>query len=718
MRTLLRLIARLCFRFRAYNLAALSTPGPVLLVPNHVSWLDWLFLAAVLDDDWKFVTSSTTAQASWLHRMMMINRRTFPVDNSSPYALRDMSEYLEKGGRLVLFAEGRITLSGSLMKVYDGTGFLIRKTGAKVITCYLRGASRVRFVRHHGWRRWFPKVTAHFSGALAAPVFENVSHTVARKKITTWLRDRMTLQQFETEMAYGPQNVLAAVAETAANIPGRTALEDVTFTELSYRRLMVGADLLAREWRTRLGAPAGEHVGVLLPNVNAQPVTLLSLWAAQKVPAMLNFSTGIPVMLVCAQLASLKHIVTSRQFLEKARLNLAPLEAAGIQLIHLEDVSPGISGIAKFRALVRHTFSPGSGLRDVPLHVEDTAVVLFTSGSEGVPKGVELTHRNLLANVRQATAVIDVTDDDRFFNALPMFHSFGLLGGTLFPLVRGCYTFLYPSPLHYRVVPTLVYDKACTVLLGTNTFLNGYARKAHPYDFNSLRYLIAGAEKVQTATLETWARKFGVRILEGYGATECSPMISLNTRMEPNIGSAGRLVPGLESRLEPVEGVTEGGRLFVRGPNVMKGYLNADANAKFRALEGWYDTGDIVQVDADGYLHIRGRMKPFAKISGEMVSLTAVEDALAGAFPQFGLRCAVAVIAQPDEDKGEKLIAVTNEPKLQLADLRAAIKARGLGNLCVPREIVVVTSIPKLGTGKTNHRELENCLPREAAGKR
>jgi acyl-[acyl-carrier-protein]-phospholipid O-acyltransferase/long-chain-fatty-acid--[acyl-carrier-protein] ligase len=192
-------------------------------------------------------------------------------------------------------------------------------------------------------------------------------------------------------------------------------------------------------------------------------------------------------------------------------------------------------------------------------------------------------------------------------------------------------------------------------------------------------------------------------------------MISLNTRMDPSIGSAGRLVPGLEYKLEAVDGVEEGGRLFVRGPNVMKGYLNAEPNAKFQALGGWYDTGDIVQVDGDGFLHIRGRMKRFAKVSGEMVSLTAVEDALAGAFPQFGLRCAVAVIARPDEDKGEKLIAVTNEPKLQLADLRAAIKAKGLSNLCAPREIKVVSSIPKLGTGKTNHRELEKIVAAQSA---
>jgi acyl-[acyl-carrier-protein]-phospholipid O-acyltransferase/long-chain-fatty-acid--[acyl-carrier-protein] ligase len=277
-------------------------------------------------------------------------------------------------------------------------------------------------------------------------------------------------------------------------------------------------------------------------------------------------------------------------------------------------------------------------------------------------------------------------------------------------LLRGCYTFLYPSPLHYRVVPTLVYDKGCTVLMGTNTFLNGYARKAHAYDFTTLRFLIAGAEKVQSATLDTWSRKFGLRILEGYGATECSPVVSLNTRMEPCAGSAGRPVPGVECRLETVEGVEGGGRLFVRGPNIMKGYLNPEANAAFQALGGWYDTGDIVHIDGDGFLHIRGRMKRFAKVSGEMVSLTAVEDALAGAFPVFGLRCQIAVIARPDEEKGEKLIAVTNESRLQLNDVRAAVRAKGLSNLCAPRELLVVKSIPKLGTGKTDHRELARML--------
>jgi acyl-[acyl-carrier-protein]-phospholipid O-acyltransferase/long-chain-fatty-acid--[acyl-carrier-protein] ligase len=414
-------------------------------------------------------------------------------------------------------------------------------------------------------------------------------------------------------------------------------------------------------------------------------------------------------MLACAQLAGLKHIVTSRAFLERARLKVDEFAKAGINVIYLEDVRASISGFRKFLTLLRHFFHQPSVIGNQP-SADSAAVIVFTSGSEGVPKGVELTHGNILANIRQMLAVTDLTDCDRVFNCLPLFHCFGLTVGTFLPLVRGIYVFLYPSPLHYRTVPSVLYDRDCTVFLSTNTFLNGYARKAHPYDFRSIRYLFAAAEKLQEATALAWSQKYAVRILEGYGATECAPCVSVNTPLEPRNGSVGRLLPGMEYKLEPVEDVKDGGRLFVRGPNVMKGYLNAEANEKFLALGGWYDTGDVVSVDADGYLHIRGRLKRFAKVSGEMVSLTAVEDALAGAFPQYGLRCQVAVITRPDENKGEALIAVTNEPKLTLDEIRDAIKAKGLTNLSVPREIKAVKEIPKLGTGKVNHRELQAVI--------
>jgi len=483
---------------------------------------------------------------------------------------------------------------------------------------------------------------------------------------------------------------------------------------LSYRRLLLGARLVAQQW-TKLPDVAESRVGVLLPNVNAMPVTLMGLWAASKVPAILNYTTGPGILLECVRLAGLKQIITSRAFVDNAHLELQKIRDEGIEVLFLEDVRAAISRPQKWAASWAQLFH--SRLFNGHQDPGGTALILFTSGSEGSPKGVELSHRNLLANVRQLLSVMDLLETDRFFNAMPLFHSFGVAIGLLLPLLEGVFVFLYLSPLHYRVVPSALYNLNCTVFFGTNTFLAGYARKAHPYDFRSLRYLFAGAEKLQESTALVWQHKFGVRVLEGYGATECSPCITLNTPMRNKPGSAGQFLPGIDHRLEPVEGIDSGnkgasaaGRLFVRGPNVMLGYLNEDANAAFQAQGGWYDTGDIVEVDARGYVHIRGRLKRFAKVSGEMVSLTAVEDALAGAFPQYGLKFAAAVIAKPDERRGEKLVTVTNESSLTLDQVRAAVRSRGLSTLAAPREIKVLRELPRLGSGKIDHRELEKMV--------
>lgn len=719
LRRILFWLVRVLYRFRAYHGSDLKTPGPVLLLPNHVSWWDWVFIGVCLEDDWRFVTSSTTAELSWVHRWIMVNRRTFPVDMNSPYAVKHMAEYLQKGGRLVLFPEGRISTTGSLMKLFDGTGFLIFKTHAKVITAYIRRAEQLPFSRNPNRKRWFPTISVHFSPVLAPPTQEYPSVTDARAHLTEWLRRQMERQHFECEMEFGPKTVPEAIEMTARNVPRRVIVQDVTMQHLTYRKLLLGARVLASRWRELLDRD-GLRVGVLLPNVNAFPVVMLSLWKAGKVPAILNYSSGAAVLTACARLAGLKRIVTSRAFLERSGLDLHLLGEAGIQLLYLEDVRAGISGFSKLLAWfesIRRSDSPGVCLPEEP------AVILFTSGSEGVPKGVELTHRNVLANIRQMLSVIDLMDSDRFFNALPLFHSFGLTVGLLLPLVQGAYVFLYLSPLHYRVVPAAFYNLDCTVFFATNTFLTGYARKAHPYDFHKLRYIFAGAEKIRESTSAQWMRKFGVRVLEGYGATECSPCLSVNTPMQPRPASAGQLLPGVEYRVEAVEGVDdtpgteresssdgETGRLFVRGPNVMRGYLNPEANARFEQLGGWYDTGDIARVDADGFVYILGRLKRFAKISGEMVSLTAIEDALASAFPQYGLKFNVTVITQPDEAKGEKLIAVTNEPRLALGEIRESLRKAGLSNLAVPREIKVMHEIPHLGTGKIDHREIQRRL--------
>jgi len=345
---------------------------------------------------------------------------------------------------------------------------------------------------------------------------------------------------------------------------------------------------------------------------------------------------------------------------------------------------------------------------------DDWAAILFTSGSEGVPKGVVLSHRNMLANAAQATARIDFGRQDKVFNVLPMFHSFGLTVGVMLPLVSGVRTYLYPSPLHYRTVVELVYGVNATIMFGTDTFLNGYARAAHAYDFRSLRYILAGAEPVKESTRKTYMEKFGLRILEGYGVTETAPVLALNTPMFNKFGTVGRILPGMEARLERVEGVEEGGRLVVRGPNVMLGYLRAERPGVIeQPPEGWYDTGDIVTIDAQGFVTIKGRAKRFAKVGGEMISLAAVEMLAGDLWPN----ALSAVVAVPDPRKGERLILVTQQKDASRAAFLAFARERGASELMIPSEIFNIDKMPLLGSGKVDMVSLNKLVREQVAEK-
>ena len=345
---------------------------------------------------------------------------------------------------------------------------------------------------------------------------------------------------------------------------------------------------------------------------------------------------------------------------------------------------------------------------------DDWAVILFTSGSEGSPKGVVLSHRNMLSNVAQAAARIDFGREDKLFNVLPVFHSFGLTAGTILPLVSGVSTYLYPSPLHYRTVPELVYGVCATVLFGTDTFLNGYARVANPYDFRSLRYVLSGAEPVKESTRQIYLEKFGLRVLEGYGVTETSPVMALNTPMFNKFGTVGRLLPGMTAKLEKVEGVEEGGRLFVKGPNVMLGYVHADKPGVLEPPpEGWHDTGDIVTIDEQGFIAIKGRAKRFAKIGGEMISLAAVEMLAAELWPNN----VTAVASVPDPRKGERLIMVTDKHGATRAEFQAYARSKHASELMLPAEIVVLDKLPMLGSGKVDNLAVTKFVREQAAAK-
>ncbi|MGF7052498.1 acyl-[acyl-carrier-protein]-phospholipid O-acyltransferase/long-chain-fatty-acid--[acyl-carrier-protein] ligase [Bosea sp. OAE752] len=489
--------------------------------------------------------------------------------------------------------------------------------------------------------------------------------------------------------------LLQAVVRHGKN---RVALEDPERQPITYGRLVLGALVLGR----KLAALTGERetVGVLLPNMQGMAVTLFALLAYGRVPAMLNFTAGVKNLRAAGELAQLKTIVTSRRFVERGELDneIAAL-GEGRRVIYLEDIRKQVTSLDKAWGALQ-SLAPGLVHKRYEAAPDDPAVILFTSGTEGTPKGVVLSHANLVSNARQvfSHAAGAISERDVFMNPLPAFHSFGLTAGMLVPLLHGMKVVLYPSPLHYKQVPKLIGDMKATFLLATDTFLQGYARAADKDDLMSVRFVVAGAERVKPETKRMW-EPYGTTILEGYGCTECSPVLAVNTPQAIREGRVGQLLPGIEAKLEPVEGIHEGGRLTVRGPNVMAGYLDPQQPGKVVPPEGgWHDTGDIVVIE-DGFVAIRGRAKRFAKLGGEMVSLAAVETMVAKLWPDQNH----VVVGLPDPRKGEQLILVTEKADADRAALQEAAKQQGFPELWVPRAILVTQAIPVLGNGKIDY---------------
>lgn len=703
LKIILRLILRCLYRVEITGLAHLKDmPERTLIVANHTSFLDAALLYAYLPVDATFAINTQVAN-SWLGKWAAHVCDLFAMDPANPLSIRALIRRVEQGGCVVIFPEGRITVTGALMKVYSGPGLVADKAQAQVLPIRIDGAQFTPFSRLKGRvrRRLFPKITLNVQPLHRLKIDAESRGRARREQAGKELAQLMTQLMFDTT----PQHLtLVDRLLDARRIHGGGHLiaEDIQRTPLSYNALITRSLLIGRSLAAQ--TQEDEAVGLLLPTALGTVVTFWGLQLFGRVPAMLNYTAGAKGMIAACETAQLKQVVTSRLFIEKAGLEATVAQLAEkVTIVYLEELAAQLTTSDKLHAWLQSRID--LWLKSLSQRQADhRAVILFTSGSEGVPKGVVLSHRNLLANVGQLTSTIDFSAQDIALNVLPLFHSFGLTGGMLLPLTSGMRAFYYPSPLHYRVIPEVAYDINATILFGTNTFLAKYARVAHPYDFYSLRYVFAGAEKLQSELRTLWEEKFGVRIFEGYGATETSPVIAANTPLAHRAGSVGRLMPGIESRLEAVPGIDNGGQLFVRGPNVMLGHLLHAQPGKLVAPssslgDGWYDTGDIVNIDSEGFVTISGRVKRFAKVAGEMVSLTSVEEMAGSVWPQ-GQHAALAI---PDASKGEQIVLLTTESDAARATLVTAAKSEGVAELAVPRRIMVVKSIPLLGSGKTDY---------------
>lgn len=693
MKTLLRILLKCLFRTKLVGFEKLRLDKPTIILPNHVSFLDAVFLFAFLPDDVCYVVNTGVSKK---FKLILKVADYVAIDPTSPYSLKKLVKVMKSGRHIVIFPEGRISTTGGLMKIFSGVGFVAMKTGAMLNPVIFLGLemSKVSRIVDKVKSRWFPQVTMYVGEPVKLNASENKGFKQQKREIGDKLLVLMQNSLFNARQEDNEcKNLFDKLLDSERLHGAKKVMAEDINGAVTYRQGIIAGYVLGNKLKPLLRGE--ETVGVMLPNSIGHVAALYSLFYLAKTPAILNFSAGIGNNIDCAETAGIKTILTSRAFIEKGKLEdyVNKLELK-FRVVYLEDVKSKVGRIDKFNGVIKY-------LNKEKAAKGSTRVILFTSGSESKPKGVVLSHVNIMTNINQISSVIDFTHKDKMLNALPMFHSFGLTAGTFLPIIRGLGLYLYPSPLNYKVIPEIAYEKNATILLGTPTFLAGYAKRAHHYDFYSMRYVIAGGEKLKEDIRKLWLEKFGIRILEGYGATETAPVLSVNTPLFNKAGTVGRFLPGIDWKLEQVEGV-QGGNLLVQGSNVMEGYMIYGKG--FDKAEEWYNCGDVVDIDSEGFITIKSRLKRFAKISGEMVSLDAVEKA---ADSCFGIE-RNAVISVMDEGKGEKIVLFTIEKSAERKALREHFSNTGQSMLMLPSKIIILEKLPLLGNGKIDYMTLKS----------
>ena len=708
-----------------FDLADLPTKA--VYVSNHVSFLDPIILFAFLPGNPVFALNGHLYRRNFI-RFLMKKADILLFNPIEPGDIKNLIAKVDSGRQVVIFAEGRMTENGGLMKIYEAPGLVADKSKAPLIPIWINGPQYGFFSKTKGKlpHRPLPKVKI----TVGKPRSFKLKDELRRQRDHISNEVYQILREMSFEVNYNPNISLFAQLMKTAKVHSKKGLihrpkfvEDIQRVPNSYKDIIIKSFVLGKYFKRR--TLPGEHVALLLPNSIATVCTFFGLSAYDRVPVMLNFSVGAQNMMSMCQTAQVRIVITSLTFIKTAKLENAVevLKANGFNVIYLESLRKDIGLWEKINAYLRYK------IKRVP-HKDGgnkKAVILFTSGSEGAPKAVVLSHANIISNIKQMSAIETINTTDTVFNALPMFHSFGLTVGTLFPMLEGAKLFLYPSPLHYRIVAELVYEIGATIMFGTDTFFRGYGRIAHPFDFHNVRFMFGGAEAVKADTRDMWMERLGIRVMEAYGSTECSPVVTANNRIFNRFGSIGKLLPAMEYKIQPIDGIEKGGELVVRGPNVMLGYILPSQPGVLQPLEdGWYHTGDVVEIDEIGFIYIKDRIKRFAKIGGEMVSLNAVDNMVRKAYewmsPQDksednGEMFSYGVVAIPHESKGEQIVLVTNNRMVTQEVLHSYIKNNGMSELYLPRIILFRDKLPMFATGKADNVTLKKEVLEELAGK-
>ncbi len=712
-------LLRIVYRVTATGVDTLPAGG-FLLLPNHITWVDALVLQLACPRKIRFVIDQEFYQHPLLHRILKIAGAIPITSRRAKDAVRMAADAIRDGAVVCLFPEGQLSRTGTLLRLRRGYELIARHAEAPVVPVWLDELWGSIFSYQGGrfFTKWPRRVPYRVRVAFGRPL------PADRADIATVREQLLKLGEFCFNQRDAlRENLARAAIRGLKRHPFRIAVVDgLDQSTLASGKLLGVAAALSRQLKRSCG---DKRIGVLLPPGKGGVVANLAIALAGKIPVNLNFTSGRDAAESAKQQAQIGTIVSAR--LVAKRLENFPWTD---DVVHLDEVLPRLRRAIVVWWIVAlvlpwRLFATLLGIPKIGDHTE--AVLLFTSGSSGKPKGVPLTHRNIVANAAQCAVLLDLRSDDLLLASLPLFHSFGITVTLWYPLIESVRVVTYPNPLEAAKIATVVAQHRATIMLATPTFLRAYLRKAEPHQLATIRLLITGAEKLPRDIATAFEERFGTPVLEGYGLTETSPVVSVNLpdplggedgeSVQPSsrTGSTGKMAPGIAAEIRSAEtgeklSLHDSGMLWLRGPNIFDGYLDDPERTAEVLQDGWFKTGDIGRFDEDGFLYIEGRLSRFSKIAGEMVPHETVEQKILTA---LGIEAEadrqIAIVGIADEAKGEALVLLSSIDVDQAA-LRAALVSAGVPNLWIPKTVRRVEAIPILASGKL---DLARC--KEAA---